>query len=113
MNTTYEPPPPPNGGSEKDFLRRIEGKADAATELARKSISATLRLERSLLGDYGMPGRIGQLEAEFREFINATEQREKAHWDQSRFRISNRLASITVIVMALVGLGSIIIALVK
>jgi len=109
----FDPPPPPNGGTNKDYLQRIEAKADEAAIQASKAMSATLRLERALLGDYGNPGRIGTLEKKFDEFVDATEKRETEHWDQSRFRISNRLASITVIVMAIVGLGSIIVALVK
>jgi hypothetical protein len=110
----FDPPPPPaNGGTTRDYLQRIEQKADAAALKAEQAMGAALRLERALLGDYGNPGRIGALERELHDFTQATEQREKAHWDQARFRISNRLAALGVIVVALVGVASIIVALVK
>jgi hypothetical protein len=110
----YEPPPPPpNGGTTREYLQRIEAKADDAAVQASKAMSATLRLERALLGDYGNPGRIGTLEKKFDDFVDATEKRETEHWDQSRFRISNRLAALGVIVVALVGVASVIVALVK
>lgn len=107
------PLPPENGGSAKDFLQRIERKANSAAILAQKSMDATLRLERALLGDYGEKGRIGAIEAELGEFIEATKQREKTYEDRGRFRLSNRIASITVIVMACGVLASIILTLLK
>ena len=113
VSAAFEPPPPPNGGNTRDYLQRIEAKADHAAEVADRAEAASLRLERWLRGDYGSPGQITLLNKKMDDFITATELREKSHDEGSRFRISNRLASITVIIMAIVGLGSIVVALVK
>lgn len=110
----FDPPPPPsNGGTQKEYLQRIEQKADAAYTFAQRSMNATLRLERALLGDYGNKGRIGLLEEQMSEFIEEAKKREEGFEDRSRFRISNRMAAISVIVIAIGSLGSIIVTLIK
>lgn len=117
------PPPPSNGGSNTERLQRIEQKADDAkvtaaesAALARSAVATVESLRDVLVGNPAYAwdhGRIGRFEEKFDQFLAADAARLAAHKDTSRFRINNRLAALAVIVSAIVGLGSIIVTIIR
>ncbi len=107
---------PTNGGTARDYLQRIEQKANHAAEVAEQSMTATLRLQRVLIGDPslvpGDTGKIGEISDRLEEFIAATKARENAYEGRKRAQFSTRLSALSVVVLALGVAASLIVAFV-